>query len=119
MQDDITNTREQQINAIDALNDLVWQQRGNPAAAIDNPMQKGADALEQCIALNYPFGAARCKLNLAMGNFIIKNNIPLAFQFLNEAIQQFKELNDKKWTANAILMLGIINNSAGNSEAAL
>ena len=69
MQDGNTNTREQQIKAIDALNDLVWQQRGNPAAAIDNPMEKGANALEQALALNYPFGAARCKLNLGMGNF--------------------------------------------------
>ncbi len=119
MQDGNTNTREQQIKAIDALNDLVWQQRGNPAAAIDNPMQKGANALEQALALNYLFGVARCKLNLGMGNFIVQNNIPLAFQLLNEAVQHFKELNDKKWIANALLMLGIVNNSTGNSEAAL
>jgi serine phosphatase RsbU (regulator of sigma subunit) len=112
------NNREQIIKEIDAANSLIWSRRGTPHQDFD-PFELIEDALEKSKVLKYDFGIAQCTLNKGMGAFIIKHNKDSSLKFLNEALNLFKFLDNKKWIANAYVTLGIINNSIGNSEAAL
>ncbi len=111
-------TREKKIRAIDAMNLKIWHLRGVPSGNHDH-MGIVVQAHSMALEIGYDFGIAQALLNSGMGTFIIKNNFPLAFEQLQEALELFKTLNDKKWMANAMLTISIINNSAGNREAAL
>lgn len=113
-----TKDRDEIIKEIDAANALIWGRRGTPHQDFD-PFELIEDALEKSKLLNYDFGIAQCTLNRGMGAFIIQHNIDSSLNFLNQALCLFKILNNKKWVANAYITLGIINNSIGNSEAAL
>ncbi|MBA2612521.1 MAG: tetratricopeptide repeat protein [Bacteroidetes bacterium] len=110
--------REEEIKFIDEINEKIWYLRGAPQNDFD-AMTSGKKALERAIELNYEFGHAKGLLNLAMGTFIIENNATLAIQQIGDSLQIFKKLDDKKWIANSLITLGLINTTIGKAEAAL
>jgi len=109
-------TKEEIIRYIDEKNDLLWHMRGIPTFDVRSLSE---DILAKSKELNYKLGIGRCLMNRAMGAFILDNNSTLAFEILNESIENFKEINAKKWIANTHATLGIIHNTIGNSESAL
>ncbi|MBA3682516.1 MAG: tetratricopeptide repeat protein [Bacteroidetes bacterium] len=110
--------REEQIKFIDEANFKIWQLRGAPQSEFD-AIIIGIDALEKSKALNYTFGIAQGTLNLGMGTFILNNDFALAVQQMNEALNLFKSLDDKKWTSNTLLTLALIYNTSGKTDDAL
>ncbi len=108
----------EQIKQIDEVNQLIWNLRGVPNFS-DDPIKMVTGALEKAKNISYTFGVAQSLLNLGMGSFIIKHDLATATLLLDEALQLFREMGDKKWKANTHLTISIINNSAGNPELAL
>jgi tetratricopeptide (TPR) repeat protein len=109
-------TKAQLIDFVDANNERLWHIRGLPdfdVIALGNEVFKAAHAAE------YPFGIARATLNSAMGAFIGQNNVTLALRLLEEALNMFKDLDNKKWVANTHCTLGIVHNTIQNPEPAL
>jgi serine phosphatase RsbU (regulator of sigma subunit) len=109
---------EQAKKKIDEVNYRAWRFRGVSLTDYD-PMKEGLEVYELAKEIGYTLGIARSLLSLGMGSFIIKHDAALSISQLNEALGLFKEMGDKKWTANALLSLGIIHNTIGNREAAL
>ncbi|MES2516108.1 MAG: tetratricopeptide repeat protein [Bacteroidota bacterium] len=103
---------------IDEINQKVWTFRGVPQDGYD-PVTLASTAFEKAKETGYAFGIARSLLNLGMGSFIMKHDFALATAQLDEAMQIFKDFDDKKWIANTMLTASIINNTAGNLEVAL
>ncbi|MGZ4042868.1 MAG: tetratricopeptide repeat protein, partial [Bacteroidia bacterium] len=110
---------EDLIRSIDEINDKIWNIRGNTLDLDADPIKLGMEAYEKAISINYLMGIARGQLNQGMAAFIIQHNPPAAITKINEAINSFIQLGDKKWVANARLTLAIIYNSTGQSEPAL
>lgn len=106
------------INYIDTLNNRVWQIRGVPEPDFD-AFTESLNNLEKAKSINYITGIAKCQLNLGMGSFVLKNDKQLALNYISEAFEIFKKLNDKKWIANTHLTLAIIYNTLANPEQAL
>ena len=109
---------EAQIKLIDEANNKIWQLRGAPQSDFD-AISIGLGALEKSKELNYKFGIARGTLNLGMASFILDNNFALAIQQMNEALNLFKSLDDKKWIANTLLTIALISNTGGKTDDAL
>ncbi|MEO6303205.1 MAG: tetratricopeptide repeat protein [Bacteroidia bacterium] len=109
---------EEQIKYIDEMNLKIWNLRGSPESEFD-ALTVGKEILEKTTILNYTFGRALALLNLGMGNFIVNNEFNKAVEQINEALSIFREQDDKKWIANALITLGIVNNTIGKTEDAL
>jgi serine phosphatase RsbU (regulator of sigma subunit) len=107
---------ENLIHEVDAANKKMWETRGSPDF---DPEKLVRDTFEKASSINYEFGIAQCRLNSGMGIFIRHHNGSEAMRMMNEALDIFKKLDDKKWMANTHLTMGIINNSMGNTEVAL
>lgn len=112
------NNDQAEISLINEINDKIWSQRGTIASDFD-PVKLCQEALEKSKAINYTYGIGRCTLSMGMGAFILQHNNELAINLLNDALTVFKELNEKRWMANTLLTIGIVNNSIGKPEAAL
>src|SRR4051794_29232237 len=106
---------EDLIRSIDEINDKIWHIRGSSLDLNADPMKLGMEAYEKAVSINYTLGIAKGLLNLGMAAFIIQHNPPAAIAKINEAINSFIQLGDKKWVANARLTLAIIYNSIGQS----
>ena len=111
--------REAIIRFIDETNDKIWSIRGVPPGSDFDPMKVGLEMLEKTIEINYPYGRARTLLNMGLGSFVVLHDADKGFQQLNEARDIFKNLNEKKWEANAMLTLAIVYNTISKSEPAL
>ncbi len=109
---------KEEIKYIDEINTKIWQFRGAPQGDFD-AISIGRDALERAKKINYTFGIGLGTLNLGMGTFILDNNFPLAIQQMNNALDVFKDLDDKKWVANTLLTIALINNTSGKTDDAL
>jgi len=113
-----SENNKEQIQLIDEANNKIWQLRGAPQSDFD-AITIGLDALKRSKELNYTFGIAQGTLNLGMASFIIDNNFVLAIQQMNEALDLFKSLDNKKWIANTLLTIALINNTSGKRDDAL
>jgi serine phosphatase RsbU (regulator of sigma subunit) len=113
-----TQEREEAIRQIDELNNTLWVNRGT-GIMLDSPAQRAKEAYHKSHELNYPYGVGRCALSMGMGAFLLFQDYQQAFKYINEAIDIFKELNDKKWYANSMLTMAIISTSAGQPERGL
>lgn len=109
---------EEIIRFIDETNDFLWQQRGTSAGA-EQIVELGKKVFDESIRLNYTFGLARAKLNESMAAFIIENDVPKGLKILEEALELFTKVDNKKWIANAHATQAIIKNTVGNKEGAV
>ncbi len=109
---------KEEIKYIDEINTKIWHFRGAPLGDFD-AISIGRDALQRAKKINYTFGIGLGTLNLGMGTFILDNNFPLAIQQMNNALDIFKGLDDKKWIANTLLTIALINNTSGKTDDAL
>lgn len=112
-----TTPNEDLIRFVDDATFKLWNFRGIPKDF--DPEALLRESLEKSERAGYTFGLAKTNLCAAMGSFIFQNDPDLAFNFLNKAMEMFRGLDEKKWIANTHSILGIINNSLGNSETAL
>lgn len=106
------------IKEIDSLNYSIWHMIGRHDDNA-NVFEKGINMLEKARSINYKFGEAQCLLNIGLGIFVIKNDKVTAFDFLNNALEIFKEFNDDRWIANTYLTQALIHNTLIEPEAAL
>jgi serine phosphatase RsbU (regulator of sigma subunit) len=111
-------SKEEITRYVDEVNENFWYQKGG-ANLDDKPVLLCEDALAKALSVNYSYGAGRSYLSLGMGAFIIEHNVQKSLKLLNEALSVFKDLGDKKWVANTLITIAIMNNSAGNPEQAL
>lgn len=111
-----SNTREDLIRFVDEANKKLWQLRGIPDFDAETLLR---ETFEKAKEADYHFGIALATLNNAMGAFIIQQDIELANKCLEEALQLFISEGNAKWIANTHCITGIINNTKGNSNAAL
>lgn len=112
-----TTPNEELIRFVDEATFKLWNFRGVPRDF--DPETLLRESMEKSELAGYTFGIAKTNLCAAMGAFIFQNNPDLSFSFLNTAMKLFRSLEEKKWIANTHSILGIINNSLGNSETAL
>jgi serine phosphatase RsbU (regulator of sigma subunit) len=110
--------KEDIIKWIDESNDKLWNLRSSPEVDYD-PIKLGVETLEKSIQLNYRFGIARGLLNKGMAAFIIDHKASDAIHISSQALEIFKELDDKKWIANVLLTQAILYTSTGRAETAL
>jgi serine phosphatase RsbU (regulator of sigma subunit) len=109
---------EETIRFIDETNFFLWRSRGTSSGA-ENILELGKKAHAESIRLNYPFGIALSTLNGSMGAFILENNVSLGLKMLEEALELFVQLDNKKWIANVSGTQAIIKNTIGQREAAV
>jgi len=109
---------EELIKFIDDANAKIWRLRGTGTVDFD-PQKLLTEAFEKAISINYRQGIAQCTLSKGMGAFILENNVDLSFKLINEAIEIFKELDNKKWIANSLLTMAILSTSSGKPETGL
>lgn len=114
-----TANREELIRTIDEINDRVWRIRGSAVDFLTDPLKESMELLEKARSINYTYGFARSLLNTGMGAFILQHDLPLAMQRMNESINLFIQLDNKKWLANARLTLAIVLNSSAQPEPAM
>ena len=114
-----TEDRAALMRLIDDVNDKVWNVRGVAPADGFDPVRAGLEAYEKSIEINYSYGKGRALVNMGMRSFILLHDYNLAVVQLNEAIAILKELDEKKWIANAMLTIAIISTSSAKSETAL
>jgi serine phosphatase RsbU (regulator of sigma subunit) len=112
------DNHKETIRFIDETNELLWRQRGTNLPP-EEVVRLVDAAFEKATAINYRFGLGQCTLSRAMGAFILEHNSEKSLRLINEAIDIFKEEDNKKWVANALLTLGIISTSTGKPEAGL
>jgi serine phosphatase RsbU (regulator of sigma subunit) len=112
-------TREEQIAYIDSINEKVWKQRGSGYEPDFDPMKAVEETRALSEEIGYDYGKARSVLSYGMGHYVMKHNVPLALQNINEALALFRKADNKRWIANSMLTYSIIINTAGNKEEAL
>jgi serine phosphatase RsbU (regulator of sigma subunit) len=115
---ELVQDREEAIRQINELNDLIWVNRGS-GIMLDNPVVRVQEAYNRSRELDYRYGTGRSALSLGMGAFLMLHDYAQAFKYINEAIDIFRELDDKKWYANSMLTMAIISTSAGQPERGL
>jgi tetratricopeptide (TPR) repeat protein len=111
------DTREAIVRFIDEANHRLWNLISSP---IDfNPQQLCEEILDKAAAVNYPLGRALGLLNIGRGLFIIQHDPVNSLKMIAESVEMLRQLDNKKWLANAYLIQAIISNTIGNRETAL
>ncbi|MEW6469903.1 MAG: tetratricopeptide repeat protein [Bacteroidota bacterium] len=101
---------------VDENNEKIWNLRSFPKFDAEKVIR---EVVEVATRIDYKFGVAQGLLNAGMGVFVFMNDGQQSLRYMNEALDIFRELGDKRWIANAHSSIGLIQNTLGNYEPAL